>query len=1064
MAITATQRAEITKLAVAMFNVAPGGYLEELIQIYTENGSSLQALANVLASTPAFKSNVFNPVVLTTEEIAEKMTNGLGMADITTGAGKTAYDFFVAQLNAGESIGNLYATAVNYLSGTPAAEFNDVKAQLENKTKVAEYYTVHMASAEKDLGKLKAAVENVDANTDVATTAAIQAVIANTAAAATGQTFTLTTSVDNFVGGEGNDVFNGSYGAASTDTFNVSDVLKGGNGQDTLNIVATADAIKTLPAALVDGVETINVRNVDGDTTAQVLTVNASNFVGAKAFNADRATDSIKFSNLATGASIGVIGNGTVVGGAVSATYATATDAVTLNIADGTKMTTGVTVTGTATSATINSTGAANTIGTVDLANASLTSITINADADLKGDFLSQATDQVGTDGAVTISGKAASVEFTAALDNTIKTIDASGLTAGGLKATLGTGVQDVKGGAGKDNITLASGVKTVDLGAGDDTVATTNNAGIATTTAGSIKGGAGNDTLIVKHVNDVDTATERAVFDGFETLDNATTSSIAADGFTGVTALVSSGVGGGFTKMNATQAANITNTADQTSITYALTTSTGTSDVLTITAKNATATASADLVGMTVDGFETFNVSIASGNVDETDAAATKISFTSADSLKSINVSGDYATWLVLDNTAKAVTVSSTQAGTAAMKIEGEVKAGSVINATDNGDTIETALAAITGTQGDFVVYNAGAGDDAITTSLTALNNTTTTKASMKIDGGTGVDTVTFQAADASFADAQFQYITGVEKLTLANTSALSFTTGGYFDTNFKASGVTLTTGNTANNATQSIDMSSFTGNAKIVSTTAADGTTTADNVTIKTGAGADDVTLTASSWVGAAGAAGAIDVSTGVGDDTISVTTGTLLAVTGTNAVTITAGKGADTITTTHTNAASGLGNITYVIADGDSTAAARDKITGFDSGTASLIADTLDLEGTPTVATGTNVNGTDSGVIKSHTISSGMITFDDIDSFTTALTINTTNLSDVLSYLATNITTTGDTVAFLFDSNDDGTNDATIVFQQGANDTVVELVGVTGSSISTTNATTAGLIDLA
>jgi hypothetical protein len=75
-----------------------------------------------------------------------------------------------------------------------------------------------------------------------------------------------------------------------------------------------------------------------------------------------------------------------------------------------------------------------------------------------------------------------------------------------------------------------------------------------------------------------------------------------------------------------------------------------------------------------------------------------------------------------------------------------------------------------------------------------------------------------------------------------------------------------------------------------------------------------------------------------------------------------------------------------------------------------------------------------------------------------------VNEANLSSALSYLAGNITTAGDTVAFAFDSDSSGTADSTIVYQQGSLDTVVELVGVLGSSLTGTNATTAGLIDFA
>lgn len=867
----------------------------------------------------------------------------------------------------------------------------------------------------------------------------------------------LTTGVDTLTGTAGNDTFTGTYDGAATSTFNVSDVLAGGAGTDVLNITATDDAIVTLPGALVSGIETVNIRNVDGNATAEVLTVNASNFVGATSFNADRSTDSVTFSNLGTGAAVGVIGNGTVVGGAVAAGYATTTDAVTLNIADGTKMTNGVTVTGTATSATINSTGAANTIGTVDLANASLTSVTINAAANLKGDLLSQATDQVGANGAVTISGAATTVELTAALDNSIKTINASGLTAGGVKATLGTGTEDYKGGAGVDTITLNTGVKTATFGAGNDVVTT---AAVNTTTAGAISGGDGTDTLAVAATTDVDSAAKRAVYTSFETLQNNTTSNISADGYTGVTSVITNGINGGFTGLNATQAAAVTNKVDHTAVTLALTTATGTADVLSVTLQNATATASADLAGATVNGFETLNVTSASGNVDETNAAANIVSFTAATDLTAINVAGAYAVNLILDNTSKAVTVDNALSGTAAMRVEGEVIKGSSITTTGNGDTIETALAAVAGVAGEYVTYNAGAGDDAISTSLTGLNNVNNAQASLKIDGGAGTDTLTFATADATFTDARFQHVTNVEKVTLANTTALTFTTGGFFDNNFKASGVTLTTGTLADAATATIDLASFTGAAKVVATSSGVGNAASEDLSINTGSGADDVTLTASSWVGVAGAASNITVGTGAGADKISLTIGDLLATTSGNIV-VNGGTGADTITVSHTNDTTATALISFKVVDGDSTAAARDKITGFLKANGTDRSDVLDFDTANVAANTAGTNGTDSGTIKSHAIASGIITFDDIDSFTTALTVNEANLADVLSYVATNISTAGNTVAFAYDSNSDGTADATIVFNQGASDSVIELVGVTGVTAIGASAVTANLV---
>ena len=77
---------------------------------------------------------------------------------------------------------------------------------------------------------------------------------------------------------------------------------------------------------------------------------------------------------------------------------------------------------------------------------------------------------------------------------------------------------------------------------------------------------------------------------------------------------------------------------------------------------------------------------------------------------------------------------------------------------------------------------------------------------------------------------------------------------------------------------------------------------------------------------------------------------------------------------------------------------------------------------------------MDGDNSGTIQSHSVTSGIITFDDQDTYAAALIINSTNLSDVTSYLTTNITTAGQTVAFAYDKNSDGSADSTFVYNAG------------------------------
>jgi hypothetical protein len=140
---------------------------------------------------------------------------------------------------------------------------------------------------------------------------------------------------------------------------------------------------------------------------------------------------------------------------------------------------------------------------------------------------------------------------------------------------------------------------------------------------------------------------------------------------------------------------------------------------------------------------------------------------------------------------------------------------------------------------------------------------------------------------------------------------------------------------------------------------------------------------------------------------------------------------------------------------IAAGDSlaTVGGYDVVTGFTSydGVLNLTGiDQLNLPTTVIAPDAAAVNGVNSGVVMSHSITSGLITFGGADTYNpaTPLTITAANLANVFSYLQANITGT-DTVAFVSGGN-------TFVYQDGgsaATDTVVELVGVAATNVSTT-----------
>jgi hypothetical protein len=941
------------------------------------------------------------------------------------------------------SIASIVSTAAGTASTTPLVTTNVAGASK---------YTIEDGTAAASGATVKFTLNGVEyttAATGGSTDADTVAVLVDKINSVYGATIASASGDDLVVDTKGVGIALGNFAQGSGTTFVV--------GTENLNTTGIGLTVTDAPVV-------VNNDGVDATSAANYAqTIDATNFVDATDFVSDRSLGDLTINNMVDGQAVGINGLSGITAGAVTANYKATATASEINVSGGVSADTGtdVTVTGTkVASATITSSGGAlstsvNSLDVVTLGSAT-TAVTIDADTNLSlgagttGD--QEALTGVAASTVLTVKGTATSVDLET-LDADILTVDASGLT-GGISAEVVSG---------------AAATFTLKGGQGADTIIST---GLATTVAGSIDGGAGTDTLQLQNDTVFDTAAERALYTNFETLsiiddnDGGTETFDVKGEFTGLKiGAITAGDGITVKGMSSAMAGNVTITGDQAAgATFVLKDSTGTADSLNITLANATATSSADMASSTMVGFETLNVVSSSGNVDETNAAANVVSFagSGADKLTAINLTGAYAADVVLDNITKAVTLdASGLSGTAALNSEGEVVKGSKVIGSANGDTVETALANVAGSSGDFVTYELGAGADAIATKLAGVNNSNNSLASLKIDGGAGKDTVTFNAADATFVDSVFQHITNVETVTLAqDTANLSFTAGGYFDTNF-ASAVTLNAIGTSginNDVAVALDLGSYTGNATVNLTSVGDGdAATDDDLAVTTGSGADTVTVTATSWVGGANKSEAL-ITTNAGDDTITFDSGTIVSATVWGA-TINAGKGADTIDITGVarSTAAETNAVKFVVAAGDSTSAARDTIKGFMNGDGTNYGDTIDLAAVTIRGDTAGTNGTDSGTLKSHAITTGLITFDDVDSFGAAVKINDNNLDEAIAYVKANITS--GTVAFNFDSTGDGANDSTMLYQYGAvSDTLLELSDVT-VLVTTTGATTDG-----
>jgi len=174
-----------------------------------------------------------------------------------------------------------------------------------------------------------------------------------------GETFTLTTSVDDLTGTAGNDTFiaqDVDVSGTATQTFKALDSIDGGDGTDTFKLFDQNNAIN-VAGSNVSNIETVNVEG------AAAVTVDSSNWTGVNALNVNQA------------------------GGAVTLTAANTTDVTAKNLGD---------------FATTIASGKSATV--TQKMDAALDSIAI----DKVGDVTVTATDSAAAAGGIAIGGTTA--------------------------------------------------------------------------------------------------------------------------------------------------------------------------------------------------------------------------------------------------------------------------------------------------------------------------------------------------------------------------------------------------------------------------------------------------------------------------------------------------------------------------------------------------------------------------------------------------------------------------------------------------------------------------------
>jgi len=489
MAITAQTRTELVQLVVSMLGEAPSTEMLTDLVTKANAGSTVQELADSLATDAAFTSQF--PIWMTATEFTTKIVaNMFAGSSVSQADTDAAVDYIAGAITAGTfSKTSAVVALTSYLAsadGVANATYGSAAQSYQNKVEVAEYYTITKGLGDSTAAERKAAIAGVTAEASSVTSSNEAAdATATVVAKVPSTTLTLTTGVDSLKGTAGDDTINGVVQAngLTGSTVSAGDTVVGGAGTDTFNLSVAGDgggAGYTLQAVNLSAVENIMVTNYDTNATNTTIDTSLMSGVNKVGLFSSSATGDTIFSNM-TAITDAQMSNGS---GDLTLTYIAGTT--------GTADTQNLAISATS-AGTFNANGVETIAVTGSLAANKLTNI---AGSSLK---------------KITIAGDQ---NFTMPGTSTVATIDASANTG---KTSLVIGANGVAG-------------STVTLGAGDDTV----DLGTTLNALDKIQGGDGIDTIKISAAGTVNGGTAVAATSefiqsgGFEIIDIASTNDAA--------------------------------------------------------------------------------------------------------------------------------------------------------------------------------------------------------------------------------------------------------------------------------------------------------------------------------------------------------------------------------------------------------------------------------------------------------------------------------------------------------------------------------------------------------
>ena len=771
-----------------------GQSLEQIVEIYVStaeyqtNTVTPNSTANAVGGQTINNSNLIQTFYnrLFGRNAAQVEIDGWNNAIVS---GNVNYDYLgITILNAGL---NLTGTAGEAMKAVLTAKFNSSQAYtavLQGDSALSLAYSTADAIASGI--EFCSGITTTTAATPTEASTSVTEMAANSSA--NGQSYILTSTVDNLTGTTGNDTFTGILDGTTADntTYSAGDTINGAAGTDKMNITLQGAATADIPAATLTSIEEIYVRNVSLGATAY----DVSNASGAVTLRADRSTSDVTFSNIGAGSTIGIIGNGNAVAN-LTADYDSLAASVDLQLSGAVRDSNVTVATAqTATSAAITSSGTSattNNLGVVNFGSATLlTAVSIDAAAGFLSTDLGNASNDFAASATITASGAAANqaASSTAAargavsigtLDTNVATVTASGLTAGGIDLTLSAVTQTVTGGVGNNSITTG---------------------GVLTT--GSVAAGAGTaDRLIVAATADLASTDLGAKYTNFEVIQVANAQTVDLDNISGITSVEMNDAGGTtvLSDLSATQAAAVTIVAATQEFTIGVkdATTVGTNDTLNLTYNDGDTTGSETIdtnSTPTIAGVETINIT-ATDDVNISDASGITgmtaltvtgdgdVSITTAGMALQVNTSFNFSalTSGSTFNAAAATGNAFAYTGSAVVDaVTDNVIGGNAITLGAGNDTL-TLTDKTGGTQTTNVT--GGAGADTITVAMTG--NVARDAMKFNFAAGDSVSDSSTTGINATLTDT----ITGMSGTTLSPTAG----TSAEFDTEVAATAVTV-------------------------------------------------------------------------------------------------------------------------------------------------------------------------------------------------------------------------------------------------------------------------------